>query len=86
MGGYFTKHHPPYHHRENCATYLYIANVLHKTYYKIVHKWDNAMITPLHTVAITPIHTVAITSNRNVLQERANFVCTYGHKNTKTIT
>ena len=85
MGDYFTKHHPTHHHREICAIYLYIANALRKIDHKIVHKWDNAVLTLIHTVTITPIHTVAIT-NRAVLQGCANVVHMYGHKNTKTVT
>ena len=54
--------------------------------HKIVHKWANAMITPIHTVATTPIHTVAITKNRDDLQGCDNVVHTYGHKYTKTVT
>ena len=86
MGGYFTKHHPPHHHREICATYLYMANALLKIYHNIVHKWTNAVLTPIHTVAVTTIHTVAITQNSTVLQGCANVVCTYVHTNTKTVT
>ena len=78
MGCYFTKHHPPHHHREICATYLYMANALLKIDHKIVHEWANAVLTPIHTVAITP--------NRTVLQGCANVVRTYGHTNTKTVT
>ena len=63
MGYYFTKHHPPHHHREIRATYLYLANALLKTDHKIVYKWANDVLTPIHTVAITPIHTVEITTN-----------------------
>ena len=85
MGGYFTKHHPPHHHREIRATYLYMENALLKTDQNIVHKWANAVLTPIHTVAVTPVHTVAIRQNRTVLQGCANVVCTYGHTNTKTV-
>ena len=86
MGGYFTKHHPPYHHREICATYLYMANALCKIDHNILHKWANAVLTPIHTVAITPIHMVAITQKKTVLQGCANVVRRYRHKNTKTVT
>ena len=53
---------------------------------KIVHKWANAFLTPIHTVAVTPVHTVAIRKNRTVLQGCADVVRTYGHTNTKTVT
>ena len=85
MGGYFTKHHPPHHHGENCAAYLYMANALLKINHKIVHKWANAVLTPIHTVSVTPIHMVAITQNLTVLQGCANVVRTYRHTNTKTL-
>ena len=93
MGVSFKKHHPPHHHKEICATYLYMENALLKIDHKIVHKWANAVLTPTHTVAVTPIHTVAvkpihtvaITQNRTVQQGCANVVCTYGHTNTKTV-
>ena len=61
MGDYFTKHHPPHHHRDIRAAYLYMANALIKIDHKIVHKWANAVLAPIHTVAVTPIHVVAIT-------------------------
>ena len=67
MGGYFTKHHPPHNHREIHATYVYMANSLLKFDQKIVHKWDNAVLTPIHTSAVTPFHPVAIRENRTVL-------------------
>ena len=86
MGDYFTKHHPPYHHREIHATYLYMSNALLKIDHKIVHKWANDVLTPIHTVAIMPIHTVAITQNRTILQGCANAVRVYGHTNTTTVT
>ena len=85
MGGYFTKHHPSHHHREICATYLYMANALLKIDQKIVHKWANAVLAPIHTVAVMPVHTVAIIQNRIVLKYCANVVRTYGHTNTKTV-
>ena len=72
MGDYFTKHHPPHHHN--------------KIDQKIVHKWDNYMQTPIHTVAVTSFHKVAIRQNRTVLQGCANAVHKYGHTNTKTVT
>ena len=78
MGDYFTKRHPPNHHREIRATYLYMANDLLKIDHKIVHKCANAML--------TPIHTVAITQNRTALPGCVNVVRTYGHTNTKTVT
>ena len=78
MGDYFTKHHPPHHHKEICATYLYMANTLLEINQKIVHKWANAMLASIHTFAVTPVHTVTIRQNRTVLQGCANVVCTYG--------
>ena len=86
MGDYFTIHHPPHHHREIRDTYLYMENALLKIDQKIVHKWANAVLTPIHTVAVTPVHTVAIRQNRTVLQGCANVVRTYGHANTKIVT
>ena len=77
MGDYFTKHHPPHHHREICATYLYMENALLRIDHKIVHEWANDVL--------TPIHTVAITLNPTVVQGCDNFVCTYGHTNTTTV-
>ena len=81
MGDYFSKHHPPHHHREIWATYLYMANALLKTDQNIVHTWANALLTPIHTVASTPVHTVAIRKNRTVLQGCANVVRTYVRTN-----
>ena len=86
MGDNFTKHHPPHHHREIYATYLYMENALLKIDHQIVHKWANAVLTPIHTVAATPIHTVTITKNRTVLQGCDNAVHTYGKTNIKTVT
>ena len=63
-----------------------MANALLKIDHKIVHKWANAVLTPIHTVAITPIHTVAITPNRTVVQGFSNGERTYGHTNTTTVT
>ena len=74
MGGYFKKRHPPHHHRKICATYLYMENVLLKTYQNIVHKWANAVLTPIHTVEATPVHTLATREKRIVLQGCANVV------------
>ena len=85
MGDYFTKYHPPHHRRESCATYLYMANALLKIDHKIVKKWANSVLTPIHTVAVTLVHTVAIRQNRAVLQGSSHGVCTYGHTNTKTL-
>ena len=85
MGNYFTKYFPPHHHREICAKYLYMANSLLKIDHNIVHKWANAVLTPIHTVAFTPVHMVAIRQNRTVIQGCANVVRTYGHTNTKTV-
>ena len=77
MGDYFTKHHPPHHHKEICVTYSYMSNALLKTNQEIVHKWANAVLMPIHTVAVTPVHTVVIRQNRTVTQGCANGVCTY---------
>ena len=85
MGDYFQKHHPPHHHREICAKYLYMPNDLLKIDHKIVHKWANAMLTPIHTVAVTPVHMVSIRENLTVLQGCDNVVRTYVHTNTKTV-
>ena len=76
MGDCFTKHHPPHHHWEICATYLYMENNLLNFDQKIVHICANAILTPMHTVAIMPIHTVAITQKRTLLQGCANVVYT----------
>ena len=78
MGDNFTKHHPPHHNREICATYLYMENSLLKIDHKIVQKLANALL--------TPIHTVKITQNRTVLQGCDNAVHTYGKTNIKTVT
>ena len=86
MGDYFTKHHPPHHHRIISATYLYMENMLLKIDQKILHKWLNAVLMPIHTVAVTPVHTVAIRKNSTVMQGCTNVVRTDGHKNTKTVT
>ena len=86
MRDYFTKHHPPHHHRDICAMYLYMENALLKIDHKIVHKWANDVLTPIHTVAVTPFDTVAIRQNRIVLQGCANVVHTHGHTDTKTVT
>ena len=86
MWDYFTKHHPPHHHREICSTYLYMANALLKIDHKILQKWANDVLTPIHTVTVTPVHTVAIRENRTVLQGCDNVVRTDGHTNTKTVT
>ena len=86
MRDYFTKHHPPHNHKEICATYLYMANVILKINQKIVHKWENVVLTTLHTFVVTPVHTVAIKQNHTVLQGCANVVHTYRHTNTKTVT
>ena len=77
MGDYFTKHHPPHHHRKIRATYLYMGNALLKIDHKIVQKWDNAVLTLIHTVVVTPIHTVTIRKNRTFLKGCANVVRTY---------
>ena len=86
MGEYFTKHHPRHHHTEIRATYLYMENALLKIDQKIVHKWANAVLMPIHTVAFIPVHTVAIRKNHNVLQGCANGVHMYVNTSTKTVT
>ena len=48
-----------------------------------MHKWANAVLTPIHTVAVTPVHIVAIRKNRTVLQGRDNAVCTYVRTDTQ---
>ena len=53
-----------------------MENALPKIDHKIVQKWANAVLTPIHKVAITTIHTVAIMPNRTVLQGCANIICT----------
>ena len=50
MRGYFKKHHQPYHPREICAKYFYMENFLLKIDHKIVYRWANAVLTPIHTV------------------------------------
>ena len=76
MGDYFTRHHPPHHHREICATCFSMANILLKIYHKVVHKWENSLLMPKNTVVLTPTHIV--------VQGSDNFISTYGHK--KSIT
>ena len=85
-GDYFTEHHSPHHHREIRATYLYTANTLLKTDQKIVQKWANAVLKPIHTVVVTPVHMVEIKHTRTDFQGCANVVHTYRHTNTKTVT
>ena len=68
MGYYFTKHYPPYHHREICSMCFYMENSLLQINHKIVHEWANAVLTKIYTAAITPNHTI--------LQGCANFVRT----------
>ena len=69
MGDCFAKHHPPHHHREIHATYLYMAKALLKIDHKILQEQANAFLTPIHTVEITP--------NRKVVQGSANVVRTH---------
>ena len=68
MRDYFTKHHPPHIHKEICATYLYMANVILKINQKIVHKWENVVLTTLHTFVVCRIlkHVVASASKAEV--------------------
>ena len=80
------KHHQPHHHREICAMYLYMENVLFKIDHKIVHEWCNDALTPIHMITITPIHMVAIPPNRTVVKRCANVVRIYGHTNTTKVT
>ena len=54
-----------------------MANAILKINHKIVHKWANAVLTPIHMVAVTPIHMVAITKNCTVMQGCDNAVCMY---------
>ena len=63
-----------------------MENALLKIDQNIVHKWANAVLTPIHTVAVTPVHTVSINQNRTVMQGCANVVLTYRHTNSKTVT
>ena len=70
------KHHPPHHHREIHANYLYMANSLIKMDHKVMQEWANAVLTQNHTVVITP--------NNIVVQGCANVVCTYVRTDTKT--
>ena len=86
MGDYLTKNHPPHHHREISAMYLYMENDLLQIDHKIVHEWANDVLTPIHTVSTTPIHIFAITPNCTLVQECDNVVRMYGHKNTTTVT
>ena len=72
MGDYFTKHHPPHHHRENCATYLYTENALIKINHKVVQEWGNYVLTPNHMVVFIPNHIV--------VQGCDNFLRTYRQK------
>ena len=60
-----------------------MANALLKTDQKIVHKWANAVLTPIHTGTVTPVHTVAIRQNRTVMQGCANAVHTYVRTDTQ---
>ena len=78
IGDYFTKHHPPYLHREICATYLYMVNVLLKIDHKVVQEWENAVLTPNYMVVLR--------SNYKVVQGWANVVCMYRHTKTTTAT
>ena len=85
MGDYFTKHHPPQHHREILTTYLYMEKALLKIDQKIVHKSANSVLMPIHTVAVTPFRTVAITQNRTVMHGCTNDLDAYRHTNNKTV-
>ena len=63
-----------------------MENSLLKINRKIVHRWANAMLMPIHTDIFMPIHTVAMTQNHSVLQGCDNVIRTYEHTNTKTVT
>ena len=63
-----------------------MENAQLKIDHNIVHKWYNAVITPIHTVSVTPIHTVTITQKLTVLQGWDNDRRTYGHTHTKAVT
>ena len=79
MGDYFTKHHPPHHHREISATYSYMENDLLKIDHKVVQAWVN--------VVLTPIYMVALTLNTAVMQgcEFRTYVHMYVHTNTTPV-
>ena len=78
MEDYFTKHHPPHHRREICATYLYMEISLLKIYHKGVTEWANSVLTPNHTISLTPNHTD--------MQGCDNVVRTDGHSKPTTVT
>ena len=78
MEKYFTKHHPPYHHREFHATYFYMANPLLEIDHKVKQEWVNAVLTPNRKFVITPNHTI--------LQWCDNVIRAYGHKKFTTVT
>ena len=82
MGDYFTKHHPPRHHRKISATYLYMANALLKIDNKIVQKMGQccAHANPTGCSHASPY------CFSTVLQVFSNFVRTYGHTNNKSVT
>ena len=69
---YFMKHHPPHHHIKICATYLYMANSLLIIDHKIVQKWANAVLTPIHTVSVGPMHK----ARRTFFLQALSFECT----------
>ena len=77
-GRFLTKHHPPHHLREICATYLYMANSLLNIDHKVVQERENPVFTPKHTVVIT--------QNNTVVQGFANVIRMYGHKKLTTVT
>ena len=54
--------------------------------HKIMQKWTNAVLTPIHTVAIKLTHKVAIMPKCNVLKGCANVIRMYRHKNTTIVT
>ena len=78
MVDYFTKHHPPPHHREIHAAYLHMTNVLLKIYHKVVQEWSKAVLTPNHMVVIMPNHIV--------VQGWSIFLRTDGHTKPTTVT
>ena len=64
-----------------------MAKALLKIDHKIVHEWDNYVLTPIYTVEIKSIHTVAIMPNRTVVQGCDNSVYrqTYKHQNRNVV-
>ena len=42
--GYFTKLHPPHHHKEILATYLYMANTILKLNHMVLQGRENSVL------------------------------------------